>query len=110
MWPTGSNATLEYVAFNGAWSAPVAFSGASVLDDGGPALTVMGSKMYASWASQATSTVDWASFNAAAWTKPKEVPHSESLVGPGLAGYGGSLHDAWTPDIEGSPIDYSVHS
>jgi hypothetical protein len=70
----------------------------------------MGSKMYASWASQATSTVDWASFNAAAWTKPNEVPHSESLVGPGLAGYGGSLYDAWTPDIEGSPIDYSVHS
>jgi hypothetical protein len=35
-------------------------------------------------------------------------PHSASLVGPGLAGYDGSLYDAWTPDIEGSPIDYSV--
>jgi hypothetical protein len=38
------------------------------------------------------------------------VPHSESIVNPGLAGYGGALYDAWTPDIEGSPIDYAVHS
>jgi hypothetical protein len=110
MWPTGSNATLEYAAFNGSWSAPLALQGGGVLDYGGPALTVMGSKMYASWDSQNTSTVDWASFNGAAWAKPKQIPHSMSLVGPGLAGYHGSLYDAWTPDIEGSPIDYSVHS
>ena len=40
---------------------------------------------------------------------PKEIPRSESIAGPGLAGYDGSLYDAWTPNIEGSQIDYSVH-
>jgi hypothetical protein len=110
MWPTGTNGTLEYAAFDGSWSAPLALQGGGVLDYGGPALTVMGSKMYASWDTQATSTIEWASFNAAAWSTPKRVPHAQSLVGPGLAGYKGALYDAWTPDIEGSPIDYSVHS
>jgi hypothetical protein len=110
MWPTGSSGTLEYAAFDGSWSAPTALAGGGVLDYGGPALTVKGSKMYASWDTQATSTIEWASFNAAAWSKVKQVPHAVSLVGPGLAGYKGSLYDAWTPDIEGSPIDYSVHS
>jgi hypothetical protein len=109
MWPTGANGTLEYAAFDGSWSAPVALQGGGVLDHGG-ALTVMGSKMYASWDTQATSTTEWASFNAAAWSTPKQIPHAMSLVGPGLAGYNGKLYDAWTPDIEGSPIDYSVHS
>jgi hypothetical protein len=110
VWPTGSNATLEYATFNSSWSAPLAVPHSSVLDDGGPALAVMGKKMYATWASQATSTIDWTSFNGAAWTKPKEIPHSESIAGPALAGYDGSLYDAWTPNIEGSAIDYSVRS
>jgi hypothetical protein len=110
MWPTGANGTLEYAAFDGSWSAPLALPGGGVLDYGGPALTVMGSKMYASWDTQNTSTIEWASFNAATWSTPEQVPHAISLVGPGLAGYNGSLYDAWTPDIEGSPIDYSVHS
>jgi hypothetical protein len=66
--------------------------------------------MYASWATQATGTVEWVSFNGAAWTTPGQIPHSETLVNPGLTGYHGSLYDAWTPNIEGSPIDYSVRS
>jgi hypothetical protein len=110
MWPTGSNETLEYAAFDGSWSAPLSLPNGGVLDYGGPALTVLGKKMYASWGSQATSTIDWASFTGAAWSKPKQVPHAMSLVNPGLAGYKGSLYDAWTPDIEGSPVDYSVRS
>jgi len=110
MWPTGANGTLEYATFDGSWSAPLALPGGGVLDYGGPALAVTDSKMYASWDSQATSTINWASFNAAAWSKPQSVPDAMSLVGPGLAAYKGSLYDAWTPDIEGSPIDYSVHS
>jgi hypothetical protein len=110
MWPTGGNAVLKYAAFDGSWSAPLTVPDSSVLNEGGPAVTVLGSKMYASWDSQNTSTVDWVSFTGAAWSTPKEIPHSISLVGPGLAGYKGSLYDAWTPDIEGSPIDYSVRS
>ncbi len=110
MWPTGTNGTLEYATFDGSWSAPVAFPHGSVLDYGGPALSVSDSKLYASWDSQNTSTIDWASFSAAAWTTPKTVPHAYSLVGPGLAGFNGSQYVAWTPDIEGSPINYSVHS
>jgi hypothetical protein len=81
-----------------------------VLDYGGPALTVLDKKIYASWGPQATSTIDWASFTAAAWSKPKHVPGAASLVNPGLAGYHGSLYDAWTTHIEGSPIGYSVRS
>jgi hypothetical protein len=110
MWPTGGNEVLKYAAFDGSWSSPLTVPDSSVLNYGGPAVTVLGSKMYATWGSQNTSTIDWASFTGAAWSKPKEVPHSDSLVNPGLAGYDGSLYDAWTPDIEGSPIDYSVHS
>jgi hypothetical protein len=110
MWPTGASGTLEYAAFDGSWSAPLALAGGGVLDYGGPALTVLNSKMYASWDSQATSTIEYAWFNAATWSPPKQVPDAASLVGPGLAGYNGSLYFAWTPDIEGSPIDYSVHS
>jgi GNAT superfamily N-acetyltransferase len=41
---------------------------------------------------------------------PEEIAHAVSLVGPALAGFDGTLYDAWTPDIEGSPIDYSVRS
>jgi hypothetical protein len=110
MWPTGTNGTLEYAAFDGSWSAPLAVPGTSVLDYGGPALTVWDSKLYASWDSQATNTINWISFNAAAWSTPQEIPHAESLVNPGLAAYEGSLYAAWTPDIEGSPIQYSVRS
>jgi hypothetical protein len=111
MWPTGPKSTLDYaVFFGGSWSSPLALPDGGVLDYGGPALTVMDSKLYASWDSQVASTIKWASFSADGWSKPQTVPHAMSLVGPGLAGYDGSLYDAWTPDIEGSPIDYSVHS
>jgi hypothetical protein len=110
MWPTGANETLEYAAFDGSWSAPVALAGGGVLDYGGPALTVFGARMYASWDSQDTSTINWASFDGAAWSTPLSIPGAESQVGPALAAYKTSLYDAWTPDIEGSPIDYSVHS
>jgi hypothetical protein len=110
MWPTGANGHLEYASFDGSWSTPAALPGGGVLDYGGPALTVLGTKMYASWDTQSTSTIEWAIFNGSALSTPEAIPHAESLVGPGLAGYDGSLYDAWTPDIEGSPIDYSVHS
>jgi hypothetical protein len=106
----GASGTLKYAAFDGSWSAPLTLQGGGVLDCGRPALTVTGSMMYASWDSQDTSIIEWASFNGAAWSKPQQVPHAMSLVGPGLAAYKGLLFDAWTPDIEGSPIDYSAHS
>jgi hypothetical protein len=109
-WPTGSNGELEYATFDGSWSAPVSLGGGGVLSEGGPALAVMGSKLYETWASLSDQDVYWASFNGASWSTPKAVPHSETIVNPGLAGYSGALYDAWTPDIEGSPIDYSVHS
>jgi hypothetical protein len=110
MWPTGANETLEYATFDGSWSAPIAVTGSSVLNYGGPALAVLGTKLYASWDSQATSTIDWSSFSGATWSTPEQIPGAVSLVGPGLAGFDSTLYEAWTPDIEGSPIEYSVRS
>jgi hypothetical protein len=111
-WATGPDAELEYAAFaEGSWGAALPVDGGGVTSTAGPALTVLGSKMYESWSTVIGGfPVGWESFNGASWSKVKEIPKSETNIGPGLAAYDGSLYDAWLPDILGSPIDYSIRT
>ena len=91
---------LEYVTYNGtAWTAPGYVAGQAVDYDneGGTALAVDGSLLYAAWYSEYDATVDYTSFNGTKWSATVNIPNSVSPTceSPALATYDGSLYATW---------------